>query len=408
MTVLVADSLPEYAHGRLEETGCSLVYDPGLKDAALVDAIRAHTPEVVVVRSTKVPAAAIEAHGGLNLVVRAGAGYNNIDVDTASARSVYVANCPGKNSIAVAELAVGLLLSLDRRIPDNVADLREHRWNKQEYATAAGLYGRTLGVIGLGRIGREVASRARAFGMSVVAWSRSLTPEAAQEIGIRRLDSPVDVARAADAVSVHLAATEETRGLLGKAFFDALKPGAYFINTARAEVLDEQALSQAVREKGVRAALDVFAGEPSGKQGAVEAEIFDLPLVYGTHHIGASTEQAQNAVADEVVRIVSTYMQSGRVLNCVNTARRTPARYIVSIHHRNRVGVLAAVLGVIREHGINVDAMENVLFEGGEGACANIQIEAELPADALEQMKTAHGDVLSVNAHEITRDQPER
>ena len=118
--------------------------------------------------------------GRLSLVVRAGAGYNTIDVKTASSRGIYVTNCPGKNSIAVAELAFGLMLSLDRRIPDNVADLRQGRWNKKEYSKARGIFGRTLGLIGLGRIGREMISRAKAFGMPVAAWSRSLTAERAQ------------------------------------------------------------------------------------------------------------------------------------------------------------------------------------------------------------------------------------
>jgi D-3-phosphoglycerate dehydrogenase len=361
----------------------------------------AHEPDVLVVRSTKVPAAVIEAYAGLNLIIRAGAGYNTIDVETASARSVYVANCPGKNSVAVAELAFGLLLSLDRRIPDNVLDLRDRVWNKQEYSKAAGLYGRTLGIIGLGRIGREMVSRAHAFGMPVVAWSRSLTAVVASELGVDQAQSPADVARTADAVSVHLAATPETKGLLGAEFFAAMKPGAFFVNTARAEVIDEDALVAAVSEKRIRVALDVFSEEPSGKTGTVDSTLFDLPLVYGTHHIGASTEQAQNAVADEVVRIVATYLESGHVENCVNTARRTPARYIVSVHHRNRVGVLAAVLTVIKENGINVDAMENVLFEGGEGACANIQIEAELSDAAIRQIEESSADVLSVNMHEI-------
>jgi D-3-phosphoglycerate dehydrogenase len=403
MTILVADKLPDDRVSALEELGCRVVYQPGVKEDALVEAMRTHEPDILVVRSTKVPAAVIEAYAGLNLIIRAGAGYNTIDVETASARSVYVANCPGKNSIAVAELAFGLLLSLDRRIPDNVLDLRDRVWNKQEYSKAAGLYGRTLGIIGLGQIGREVATRARAFGMPVVAWSRSLTREGAGALGIGYAGSPEEVAAAADAVSVHLASTAQTKGLLGADFFAALKPGACFVNTARADVVDEQALAAAVSEKRIRVAVDVFEAEPPGKTGTVDSGLFDLPLVYGTHHIGASTEQAQNAVADEVVRIVGTYLETGHVENCVNTARRTPARYIVSVHHRNRVGVLAAVLTVIKENGINVDAMENVLFEGGEGACANIQIEAELSAEAIRQIEQASPDVLSVNMHEIAQ-----
>ncbi|MDA3947830.1 MAG: phosphoglycerate dehydrogenase, partial [Spirochaeta sp.] len=378
MKVLIADAFPGPQQQALRETGCGVVSEPGLKGDALVSAIAEHTPDILVVRSTKVPEEAIAAHPGLSLIVRAGAGYDTIDVAAASRRSVYVANCPGMNSIAVAELAFGLILSLDRRIPDNTADLRRGVWNKGDYSKADGVYGKTLGIVGLGRIGRELALRAQAFGMEVVAWSRSLTRERGAELGITALDSPLAVAKAADVVSLNVASTPDTRGIADAAFFAALKPGAYFINTSRAETVDETALRRAVTENGVRAAVDVFDGEPAGKDGPVESDLFSLPGVYGTHHIGASTAQAQAAVADEVVRIVERYVSTGSAPNVVNRLQKTPAQYLVSVHHRNRVGVLAAVLQVIKENGINVDVMENVLFEGGEGACANIQIEAAL------------------------------
>src|SRR5436305_13758192 len=128
--------------------------------------------------------------GMLKLIVRAGAGYNTIDVAAASRRGVYVSNCPGKNSVAVAELAFALILALDRRIADNVIQLREGKWNKKEFSRARGLLGRTLGLVGTGQIGQEVIARARAFGMRVVAWSRSLTEELATELGVERRDSP--------------------------------------------------------------------------------------------------------------------------------------------------------------------------------------------------------------------------
>lgn len=414
MQILIADKFPESRRKALIDAGCTVVSEPSLKGDALVGAMEAHTPDILVVRSTKVPEEAIAAHPGLSLIVRAGAGYDTIDVDAASRRSVYVANCPGMNSAAVAELAFGLILSLDRRIPDNVADLRSGVWNKGEYSKAEGLYGKTLGIVGFGRIGRELAARARAFGMNVVTWSRSLRPVsnpastgaphglgASVPDGITVLETPEAVAAAADVVSLHVAATPETRGIAGTAFFDAMKPGAYFINTSRAETVDEAALRRAVADKGIRAGLDVFTGEPAGKDGAVENDIFSLPGVYGTHHIGASTEQAQLAVADEVVRIITTYLSTGQVPNVVNRMEQTPARYLVSVHHRNRVGVLASVLHVIKEHQINVDSMENVLFHGGDGACANIQIESPLTADALAAITAAHGDIFSATMHEI-------
>ncbi|MFP4151515.1 MAG: phosphoglycerate dehydrogenase [Alkalispirochaeta sp.] len=401
MHVLIADKFPEPQQKALETVGCTLTVDASLTGDFLVSAIAQHQPDILVVRSTKVPEAAIEAYSGLSLIVRAGAGYDTIDVAAASRRSVYVANCPGMNSIAVAELAFALILSLDRRIPDNVADLRGGIWNKGEYSKAGGIYGKTLGIVGFGRIGRELALRAQAFGMHVVAWSRSLTPDRAQSVGVTALDSAIAVAAAADVVSLNVASTPDTKGIAGSAFFEAMKPGAYFINTSRADTVDEEALLAAVTGKAIRVGLDVFVGEPSGKSGSVESDLFSRPGVYGTHHIGASTEQAQAAVADEVVRIISTYMQTGRAPNAVNRLEKTPAKYLVSVHHRNRVGVLATVLGIIKESGINVDGMENVLFEGGEGACANIQIETALSPKALRQISEAGDDIFSATMHEI-------
>src|SRR6185436_15902352 len=242
--------------------------------------------DVLVVRGTKVPQAALEA-GRLSLVVRAGAGYNTIDVKTASARGIYVANCPGKNSIAVAELAFGLMLALDRRIPSGTSDLKEGRWNKKEYSKARGLFGRTLGLIGVGSIGKEMIIRARAFGMPVVAWSRSLTSQRAEQLGIEMKQSPLEVAMSCDALSVHVALNADTRNLIDEKVLETMKPGSYFLTTSGAEVVDQAALERAVRERGMRAGLDVFAGEPSGGTGAVEDAIFKLEGVVGTHHIGA-------------------------------------------------------------------------------------------------------------------------
>src|ERR687883_345203 len=237
MRVLIADKFEQSGRDGLAAIGCEVSYQPDLKDETLVEAIREEQPDVLVVRSTKVTEAMLDA-GALKLVVRAGAGYNTIDVAAASRRGIYVSNCPGKNSIAVAELAFALILALDRRIADNVIALRRGEWNKKEFSKARGLYGRTLGLIGVGQIGREMIPRAKAFGMPVVAWSRSLTREAARELGVEYKASPVEVAKSADVVSVHVALNAETRGLLDAEFFEAMREGAYFINTARAEVVD--------------------------------------------------------------------------------------------------------------------------------------------------------------------------
>src|ERR1044072_8910882 len=201
MKVLVGDKCEQSGREGLEALGCEVSYQPDLKDEALVNAIVDVAPDVLVVRGTKVTEPMLAA-GPIKLVGRAGAGYNTIDVAAASKRGIYVSNCPGKNSIAVAELAFALILALDRRIVDNVVALRHGEWNKKEFSKARGLFGRTLGLIGLGRIGQEMIPRAQAFGMPVIAWSRSLTPSRAAELGIGYKESPEAVPAAADVVSV--------------------------------------------------------------------------------------------------------------------------------------------------------------------------------------------------------------
>ena len=395
MHVLIADKFEQSGQDGLKSAGCDVTYQPGLKDDALAEAVERLRPDVLVVRSTKVNEAALAA-GALKLVVRAGAGYKTIDVAAASRRGIYVSNCPGKNSVAVAELAFALILALDRRVPDNVAALRQGQWNKAEFSKARGLFGRTLGLIGVGRIGHQMIARAKAFGMHVIAWSRSLTPEAARELDIDYQASPADVARAADIVSVHVAANPQTRGMIDASFFDAMRPGAYFINTSRAEVVDQVALGWAVRSNGVRAGLDVFANEPSGGAGDFTDDIVKMSGVYGTHHIGASTDQAQEAIAAETVRIVRTFQETGKVPNVVNLAKATPATCALVVRHLDRPGVLAGVLDLISGARINVQEMENIVFDGAQAAVARINLESVPAPDLLEQIKAANPNVLEL------------
>ena len=396
MKVLIADSLEASGIAGLEKLGFELVYDPELKDDKLVEAIRDSQAEVLVVRSTKVNEAMLSA-GRLSLVVRAGAGYNTIDVKAASSRGIFVSNCPGKNSIAVAELAFALLLALDRRIADNVADLRGGKWNKKEYSKARGVYGQTIGIIGLGQIGHEMIRRAGAFGMDVIGWSRSLTPETAAEMGIAFRQTIIEVAHECDILSVHLALTPDTRGIVSAAVFDAMKPGAFFLNTSRAELVDQAALSNAVNQKGIRAGLDVFAGEPSTATGDFTDEIVKLPGVYGTHHIGASTEQAQEAIAAETVRILRTFKETGKVPNVVNLMERTPATHLLVVRHRDHPGVLAHVFNEIRGANINVQEMENIVFEGAEAAIARIALDFAPTEETLQRIQTGNADIIEVN-----------
>jgi D-3-phosphoglycerate dehydrogenase / 2-oxoglutarate reductase len=400
MKVLVADKFEQSGIDGLKTAGCDVVYEPDLKDEALAKALRDTAADVLVVRSTTVTAPMLES-GVLSLVVRAGAGYNTIDVATASRRGIYVSNCPGKNAIAVAELAFALLLSLDRRVPDNVAELRAGTWNKKEYSKARGLFGRTLGLLGYGNIGQEMAKRAHAFGMPIVVWSRRFATGkdsvADEPIPMRLATSPADVAAASDVLSVHLALNPDTRGLVGAAVLDKLKPGSYFINTARAEVVDYTALERAVRERDIRVGLDVFAAEPTGGAGEFTDTIASLRNVYGTHHIGASTDQAQDAIAAETVRIVASYKNTGKVPNVVNLAKKTPATHMLVVRHRDRPGVLAHVFDRLRSGEINVQETENVIFEGAQAAVARINLDGAPPEALLKQIQDGNNDILDLH-----------
>ena len=400
MRVLIADKFEQSGRDGLQAIGCEVLFQPDLKDEALTEAIRQQSPDILVVRGTKVTEPMLAA-GQIKLVVRAGAGFNTIDVAAASRRGIYVSNCPGKNSIAVAELAFALILALDRRVADNVIALRRGEWNKKEFSKARGLFGRTLGLVGVGKIGAEMIPRAHAFGMRVIAWSRSLTPERAAELGVEHKASPADVARDADVVSVHVALNPDTKGFLSTEFFGAMREGAYFINTARGEVVDQNALIDAMRGRGIRAGLDVFAGEPTSATAAFSDEIAQEPNLYGTHHIGASTDQAQEAIAAETVRIVREFKETGNVPNVVNLARQTPATHRLVVRHLDRPGVLAAVLDAIKSEHINVQEMENIVFEGAEAAVARINLDNAPSVEILGRLRQESADILELDLLEL-------
>jgi D-3-phosphoglycerate dehydrogenase / 2-oxoglutarate reductase len=400
MKVLVADKFEQSGIDGLKAAGCEVVYQPDLKDDALTQALKDTSADVLVVRSTAVTGPMLES-GSLSLVVRAGAGYNTIDVATASKRGIYVSNCPGKNAVAVAELAFALLLSLDRRVPDNVADLRAGTWNKKEYSKARGLYGRTLGLLGYGNIGQEMARRAHAFGMPIVVWSRRFATGkdriGDQPVPMQLAQSPGEVAERSDVLSVHLALNAETKGLVNASVLERLKPGSYFVNTARGEVVDHAALEQVVRERGIRVGLDVFANEPPGATGAFSDPLVALPNVYGTHHIGASTDQAQEAIAAETVRIIASYRDTGKVPNVVNLAKKTPATHMLVVRHRDRPGVLAHVFEHLRHGNINVQETENVIFEGAQAAVARINLDGAPSDTLLTAMQGGNPDILDLH-----------
>ena len=199
---------------------------------------------------------------------------------------------------------------------------------------------------------------------------------------------------------MHLALTPQTRGFVGESIFGALRPEAVFVNTARAGVIDDAAFSRAL-DAGLWAAIDVPSDEPAGKEGAFEHPLSAHPHVYVTHHIGASTEQAQLAVASEACRIIERYRDRGEVDNAVNVTESTGATQLLAVRHLDRVGVLASVLDLLREAQVNVENMENTIFSGGGGAVARIQVSGELPPDLLARIRQ-QDHVLAVDAMDLS------
>lgn len=382
MKVLIADKFEAEGVEKLKQIPTEVLAEAGLKGDALAARLKALDPEVLIVRSTKVGAPIIEAGAHLRLIVRAGSGYDTIDIDAASQRGVMVANCPGMNAIAVTELAWGLILALDRRIPESVIELNAGRWRKSDFSkTARGLKGRTIGIVGAGQIGSEVARRALAFDMTVLYYNLGRTRRLV-DIPIARRVELDDLLRQSDVVTLHVPGGPGTKNLIDERRLGLMKREALLVNTARGGIIDEAALVRALKEGRLRgAALDVFSDEPTADAKEYHGPLANIPNLIVTHHIGASTEQAQLAVAQETVRIVETFQATGRAPNVVNL--REPATMpMLVVRFLNKPGGLARVFQALAEENINVEEMDHIIYDGGKTACAQICVN-RAPSDRL-------------------------
>ncbi len=394
MRLLLADKIDIQALEELRILGIEIVSRPELTKDTLPDALEG--VGILVVRSTEVTAKAIEAGKHLNLIIRAGAGVNTIDVVAASARGVYVANCPGKNGAAVAELTFGLILALDRRLVDATTDLRAGRWEKSQYAAARGLLGRRIGIAGLGAIGQEVLARSRGFGLEPWAWSRSLSAKGAAKLDVSHARTLEELASKSDIFTIHLSLKPQTRGLISRKVLEALPDGAIVINAARSEVLDYEALEELIPKKGLRVGLDVFPTEPASGQASFESSILTRGVVYGTPHIGASTDQAQRAIAAETARIIRCFLTEESIPNVVNICATSPARFVIVVRMLDKVGVLANTLSVLKRHGINIEEISNTVFEGAHASCSKLRVSGR-PSDSCMKEIGAFEEVLHVD-----------
>ena len=312
MKLVVADPLPASALETLRRVPGWIVdaRSPRTPDALLADLSDA---DALIVRSaTTVTRSLIEAAPHLRVIARAGTGIDNVDVDAATERGILVMNAPGANSVSVAELAVALMLALSRGIAIADAAMKRGVWDKKRL-TGAELRGKTLGIVGLGRIGQEVATRVRPFGMEIVAHDPFLAEQVAARLGIRMLPF-ADLCRVSDYITLHLPATPETRHLLNRDTLALCKPSVRIVNTARGELIDEAALADAIESGTVAgAAVDVFEKEPPS-----DWRLVNLPQVIATPHIAASTVEAQELVGTETAMAVRDFLLTGSIVNAVN------------------------------------------------------------------------------------------
>ncbi len=311
MKIIVADDLPDSALQLLKAEGWNVDAHTGRSSEQLAQDL-ADADALVVRSATKVTAELIAAAGSLRVIARAGTGVDNVDVPAASARGIVVMNAPGANSISVAELAMGLMLALARHLPAADAAMKQGKWEKKKFLGEE-LRDKALGLIGLGRIGQEVARRAASFQMRVLAHDPFISEEVAGSLGIK-LVSMDELFADADYISLHLPSTTQTKQLLNAARLQKMKKGARIINTARGDLIDESALADAIEAGHIGGAgLDVFVKEPT-----VDHRLQMLPQVVATPHIAASTREGQELVGVETAAALRDFLKDGQIRNAVN------------------------------------------------------------------------------------------
>lgn len=404
MKVLVADKLGQAAKEKLEALGTQVTIDDCAGEE-LKEKVAGK--DILIVRSTKVTAEIIDAADRLGLIVRAGAGTDTIDCAYAASRGVFVCNVPGKNATAVAELTMALILAIDRQIVSGASELKAGNWDKKRFSKADGIAGKTVGIIGLGSIGLEVARRAKAFDTTVIAErkpNRDLQVERTiRSLGIRLVDGIDALLAKSDIVSVHVPGGEATRNLIDAEFLSKIKPGAILINTSRGSIMHAESLLQALESDSIRVGLDVYPDEPEARQAEFSSPIASHRNVIGSHHIGASTTQASEAILDGVVEVIANY-QSGDLSNCVNLAPTPKTGATIVVRHIDRVGVLASVLDLLAMNNLNVAEMSNRVFAGANSAVASIDISG-LPTPELLGKLSELDSVLGVQLNKPPQQQ---
>jgi D-3-phosphoglycerate dehydrogenase / 2-oxoglutarate reductase len=312
LRILVTDRLAQRGIDLLRATpGLTVEVQNAIGAAALLEECR--TADALIVRSaSRVTAELLAAAPRLKVVGRAGVGVDNVDLEAATARGVVVMNTPGGNAVSAAEHSLSMLLSLAKNIPQATASMKEGKWEKSRFLSTE-LAGKVLGIVGLGRIGGEVAKRAKAFNLRILVHDPYVSAERAEAMGVELVELP-DLYRQADFLTIHIPGTEETKNLISASSIAQMKDGVRIVNCARGGIVNEADLYDALRSgKVAGAALDVFAQEP-----ITDSPLFGLPNFISTPHLGAASEEAQEAVAVEIAQQVIDYLQKGLIRNAVN------------------------------------------------------------------------------------------
>lgn len=398
MRLLIADAIDTQPLEELRLLGVEIVVNPTLTRDTLPAALAG--VGILVVRRTEVTREALDGARELNLIVRAGGGSGNVDVEAASARGIYVANCPNKNAAAVAELVMGMAVALDRRVFDAHGAMRDGRWERGEFGSEQGLWGRHIGIAGLGATGREVLSRARAFGMRPHVMSRAMTAQKAQRLDVAFAPTLEHLASVSEVFTVHLPLTPSSRGVVSRNVLEALPSEAIVINTAHAALFDLDALAEIAPRKRLRVGLDVHTAEPREPSAKFDARFANLPNFLCTPHVGGATRQAQRAIADEVTRVIRCFLTEENVPNVVNVCATSPARFVIVLRQLDKVGALANTLAVLKRHGINIEEISNTVFDGAKATCTKLRVSGRPSDGCLKEIaafeETLHVDIIQM------------
>lgn len=397
MRILVACDLPAEAIDQLRELGGDVLLAPDPTAESIRSQIR--DVGIVVVSRTRLPADLIHQAKALQLIVRAGDGPGNVAVDEASQQGVFVTHCPNKRAAAAAELAFGFIIALDRDIVDQTILLREARPTKGAPALARGLAGRNIGILGFGAVGMAIAERAIAFGMTVHAWSSSFTGDQSARTDVQWCHWPRELARRCEIVVVAPSEGGATPVLVDDEFVQNLPAGATLVHVGDPGAMDEAAVGRGIQTKQLRVALDTHGGD-GAETGRSRSKLLELPGVIATPRVAGVTAQARDAIAAEVVHVIQSFLVSGEVLNCLNLAERSPAKWQLVLRVRDQVGVMASILEAVRADGINAEEISSRVFTGAKAAWCTIALNERPSAEALDNIRSLQ-DVLHLELRAV-------